>query len=178
MDREAWCAAVHGVAKNWTRLSNWTELIWWRFTGCASGKVPACQFRRHKRHGFYPWVQKIPWRRAWQPTSIFLPEETQAKSSLTGYIVHGVTQCWTWLKLLSTHMVVKFNLFTMRILRYWLYLLGMSKIPYFSYFNIILCLIKHTAIHNSSYGKITVDGLHCFSEIFWIQKHIWLKTLA
>ena len=26
MDREAWRAAVHGVAKNWTRLSNWTEL--------------------------------------------------------------------------------------------------------------------------------------------------------
>ena len=26
MDREAWRAAIHGVAKNWTRLSNWTEL--------------------------------------------------------------------------------------------------------------------------------------------------------
>ena len=27
MDRETWGAAVHGVAKSWTRLSNWTELI-------------------------------------------------------------------------------------------------------------------------------------------------------
>ena len=28
MDREAWRAVVHGVAKSWTWLSNWTELIW------------------------------------------------------------------------------------------------------------------------------------------------------
>ena len=28
MDRESWHAAVHGVAKSWTRLSNWTELNW------------------------------------------------------------------------------------------------------------------------------------------------------
>ena len=26
MDREAWYAAIHGVAKSWTQLSNWTEL--------------------------------------------------------------------------------------------------------------------------------------------------------
>ena len=32
MDREAWRAAIHGVAKSWTRLSDWTELNW-----CASG---------------------------------------------------------------------------------------------------------------------------------------------
>ena len=28
MDREDWCAAIRGVAKSWTRLGDWTELIW------------------------------------------------------------------------------------------------------------------------------------------------------
>ena len=28
MDRDAWCAAIHGAVKSWTRLSNWTELNW------------------------------------------------------------------------------------------------------------------------------------------------------
>ena len=36
----------------------------------ASGKELPCQCRRCKRRRFYPWVGRIPWRRAWQPTHI------------------------------------------------------------------------------------------------------------
>ena len=55
------------------------------FPGGASGKEPACQPRRHKRRRFDPWVGKIPWRRAWQPTPIFLPGEFRGQRSLAGY---------------------------------------------------------------------------------------------
>ena len=44
--------------------------------GGASGKEPACQCKRDKRWGFDPRVGKIPWRRAWQPTPVFLPGES------------------------------------------------------------------------------------------------------
>ena len=52
------------------------------FPGAASGKEPACQWGRHKRWGFNPWAGKIPWRRAWQPTLVFLPGETHGQRSL------------------------------------------------------------------------------------------------
>ena len=37
------------------------------------------------RPGFNPWVWKIPWRRAWQPTPVFLPGESHGQRSLVGY---------------------------------------------------------------------------------------------
>ena len=55
------------------------------FPGSASGKEPACQCRRHKRREFDPWVRKIPWSRAWQPTPVFLPGEFCVQRSLAGY---------------------------------------------------------------------------------------------
>ena len=57
----------------------------WGFLGVTSGKEPACQCRRLKRHGFNPWVRKIPWRRAQQPTPIHLPGESHGQRSLVKY---------------------------------------------------------------------------------------------
>ena len=36
--------------------------------------------------GVCPCVGKLPWRRAWQPTSVFLPGDSHGQRSLTGYI--------------------------------------------------------------------------------------------
>ena len=91
MDGGAWKAAVHEVAKSQTRLKRLGSssiesvnryLLCNHVYGMWSGKEPACQCRRHKRHGFDPWVGKIPWRRAWQHTPVFWPGESHRQRSL------------------------------------------------------------------------------------------------
>ena len=42
-----------------------------------------------RRSGFNPWVGKIPWRRKWQPTPVFLPGESHGQRSLAGYSPWG-----------------------------------------------------------------------------------------
>ena len=57
-----------------------------------AGKEPACQNRRYKRHEFNPWVRKIPWKRKWQPTLVFLPGKSHGQRSLVGYRPLGCKQ--------------------------------------------------------------------------------------
>ena len=59
------------------------------FLDGVNGKEPSCQCRRHKRFRPNPWVGKIPWRRAWQPTPVFLPGESHGQRSLVGYSPWG-----------------------------------------------------------------------------------------
>ena len=44
------------------------------------------------RHRFTAWVGKIPWRRAWQPTLVLLPGESQGQKSLEGCSLWGCTE--------------------------------------------------------------------------------------
>ena len=48
-------------------------------------KKLACRCRRHKRLKFNSWVRKIPWRRAWLSTPVFLPKEPHGHRCLAGY---------------------------------------------------------------------------------------------
>ena len=51
----------------------------------ASGKEPTRQCRRWKRCGLDSWVEKIPWRRAEQPTPVFLHGESYGQRNLACY---------------------------------------------------------------------------------------------
>ena len=44
------------------------------------------------RHGFDPWVRKIPWRREWHPLQYSCLGESYEHRSLAAYTVHGVTK--------------------------------------------------------------------------------------
>ena len=55
------------------------------FPGGASGKESAHQFRRHKKCRFDLGVRKMPWRKAWQPTPVFLSGQSHGQRSLMGY---------------------------------------------------------------------------------------------
>ena len=56
------------------------------FLGGPAVEESACQCRRC---GFDPWVGKIPWRRKWQPTPVFLPGKSHGQRSLAGYSPWG-----------------------------------------------------------------------------------------
>ena len=54
-----------------------------------SGKEFTCRCKRCKRLSFGPCVRKIPWRRKWQPTPVFLPGKSHGQRSLVGYSPWG-----------------------------------------------------------------------------------------
>ena len=61
-----WFMGSQRVGYDWVTELNWTELNWGAWMGLprwVRAKEPTCQCRRHKRHGFDPWVGTIPWRR-------------------------------------------------------------------------------------------------------------------
>ena len=64
---------------------NPTSVIVVAITGGSDSKESACNVGDLGLiPGFDPWVGKIPWRRKWQPTPVFLSEESHGQRSLVG----------------------------------------------------------------------------------------------
>ena len=119
MDREAWHAAIHGVAKSRTRLSDWTELnkgetekamaphsstLAWKIPRTEEpGRLQSLESLRvgHNCVASLSLFTFMHWRRKWQPTPVFLPRESRGRGSLAG-CVYGVAQSQTRLKRLSS----------------------------------------------------------------------------
>ena len=75
--------------------------IYWVPTVCFGGLPKWLSGKRIclpvQKTWFHPWVGKIPGRREWQPTAVFLLGKSHGQRSLVGYAVHGVAKGWTQL---------------------------------------------------------------------------------
>ena len=139
----------------------------WASQMAPGGKEPTCQCRRRKKCRFDPQVRKIPWRRAWQPTPVFLPGESHGQRSLVGCDPQ-VRNSWTQLKPLSMQ-----NLF---ILDFW-----------FQVWHILLfllwpwLLVSNSIPHSKPYHTCSIGILCLFTQQVFI-KHLlcenYSKTMA
>ena len=68
----------HRVGHDWSDLAAAAKEIGKWLPLWLSGKESTCQCRRCR---FNPWIRKIPWKRKWQPTPVFLPEESYGQRS-------------------------------------------------------------------------------------------------
>ena len=95
-DGGAWWAAVYGVTQSGTWLKWPSSSIYvnipWASQVALEVMNPPASAGRCKRWGFDPWAGKSPWRRTWQPTPVFWPEESHGWRNLVG--CHRVGHNW------------------------------------------------------------------------------------
>ena len=154
-------------------------------------KESSCQCRRHKRCEFHPLVRKkIPWRRKWLPTPVFLPEKFHGPRSLVGYSLLG-SKSQTRLSVsplnLASQVFVlllecyafekkkKFFFFLIKPKHFFVLLLWRYKL--WKIFFLFLCLYKHDSL-DFSFPDLIVNSktsicLYCLhmdlKNLKWIQ---------
>ena len=77
-----WIFSVADTMHQKKRPASSIQLAWKEFMVAAQGSRTCLQCRRP---GFNPWVRKIPWRKARQPTPVFLSGKSHGQGSLVGY---------------------------------------------------------------------------------------------
>ena len=84
-----WAAVSDSCTKTKTWLAMEPSISMYGASQEAQKYSICLQCRRRKRHGFDPWVGKIPCRRNWQPIPVFLPEKSHGQRSLAGHSLWG-----------------------------------------------------------------------------------------
>ena len=87
--------AIGNLRLDYESIYIWLPLSWlprWQ-----SDKEFSCQYRRYRKHGFNPWVRKMPWSGKWQPIPVLLPGKFHGQS--LSYYIHGIMKSWTQLSM-------------------------------------------------------------------------------
>ena len=163
------------VGHNWATNSH-THHSKWDFPGGAGGKEPACQGRRCKRPGFDPWVRKIPWKRAWQLTPVFLLGESHGHGSLVGHSPRGgkesdttkVTQhAWLIIDLPGDSQCETLLFFLLHV---WTYMESLFVRNTENWMLIQLCNIWYSLSHTKNWEMHSLAQINCLFS-FICQHH-------
>ena len=100
------------------------SLPWW-----LSGEESTCQCRKH---GFNPWIRKIPWGRKWQPTLVFLPGKSHGQRSLAGHSPWGLKESDT-----TEHV----SFFSVSRIRHQYFENSQGERPVFNFFSPLTCVL-------------------------------------
>ena len=93
-------------------------MLVWGLPRRFSGEESTCQCRRCRRQGFDPWVGKIPWRRKWLSTPVFLPRESHGQRSMVGYSPWGRKESHTT-KQLTLFSFIESTMITLLLQAFW-----------------------------------------------------------
>ena len=116
------------------------------FLGGSAGKESTCQCLRHRRPRFDPWVEKISWRRKWQPTPVFLPGESRGWRSLVGYSPRGRKESDTTERLhFHFHYILSLKILDIKV----------------------LTIVRHECLHFTPWGKFNMLIIREATKINW-----------
>ena len=161
----AWKWKVEGKSLRhvWLLATPWTVRGPWDFPGKSTGVGCHCFLQQCRWPGFNSWVRKIPWRREWLPTPVFLLEEFHGQRSLVGCSPWGQKESDTteWLTLSlyiyfkygSVHLFIYFLCVLFTVVKYKLH-----KIYHINH----TCLYSSVAVSNS----ITLGNIKSLFESF------------
>ena len=146
-------------------------LLKWQF----SDKESACRCRRRRRCKFDPWIRKIPWRRKWQPSLVFLPGGSPGQRSLAGY-----SQCGR--KESDTTEAIHYSTGQATKMRRWSewtqILIPKHKVPWYLLMWAALSPEEHGSTHDAQEKKVrSYEPLSRADCGWWLQGmgHIWTE---